>query len=160
MAYVAVAVAVVGMGVSYQASRNQAKTAEQVGKHNAQMNEYSAQDAQRRGAEEAAAIQRKGAAIKSSQRAALAAKGLDLTYGTSADLIDQTDFFTQSDVATARNNAARDAWSARAQGGLSLAQGNAAAANARMEGNASLLSGAGQVAGRWYDMNKPPPKAP
>lgn len=159
MVYVAAAVAAVGMGVQYQASRNQAAIAEQTAAHNAKMNEYAAQDAQRRGEEEAAAIRRKGAAIKSQQQVALAAKGLDLTYGTAADLLDQTDFFTQSDVATARTNAAREAWSARAQKGLALAQGHASASNARMQGTASLLQGtasllqgAGQVASTWYPM--------
>lgn len=152
MAYIAAAVAIVGMGVSYSASQAQAKTAAKVAKHNAQMNEYTAQDAERRGEEEAIALRRRGAALKSSQRVGLAAKGLDLSYGTAADLQDQADFFTQADVATARTNAAREAWSARAQGGLSLAQGKADASNARLQGTASLLSSSGQVATRWYDM--------
>lgn len=152
MAYVAGAVAIIGMGMQYQASRQQAKVAEDTAKYNAQMNEYAAQDAQRRGEEEAAAVQRRGAALKSAQRVNMAAKGLDLSYGTAADLQDQTDFFTQSDVATARTNAAREAWSNRAQKDLALYQGHASASNARMQGTASLLQGAGQVAGNWYNM--------
>ena len=80
----------------------------------------------------------------------MAAKGLDLGYGTAADLQDQTDFFTQSDVATTRTNAKREAWSTRAQGQQRLAQGKADALNSMYGAAGSLLGGAGQVADKWY----------
>lgn len=141
---------VMSAGAMYQ----QGQVAKQTAANNAKMAEYAAMDAQRRGEEEAAAIQRKGAAIKSAQRVNLASKGLDLNYGTPADLQEQTDFFTQSDVATARENARRQAWSTRAQGQQALFQGSAAASNARLQAAGSLLAGTGQVAGKWYDYNK------
>lgn len=133
-------------GAMYQ----QGQVAEATARNNATMAEYAAQDAQRRGEEEAAAIQRKGAALKSSQRVALAAKGLDLTYGSAGDLQDQTDFFTQSDVATARTNAGREVWNYRAQGQQSLAKGRADALNASLQATGTLLGSAGQVADKWY----------
>lgn len=136
--------------VSAKASMDQGKVAQQVARNNATMSEYAAQDAQRRGEEDAIAIQRRGAAIKANQRVSLAASGLDLTYGTAADLQDQTDFFAQSDAATARTNAAREAWSLRARGQQALAEGDAAARNSRMQAAGSLLSTAGSVAGKWY----------
>jgi hypothetical protein len=139
-----------GTGISAIGAMNQASAAQQVARNNAQMAEYAAQDASRRGEEEAAAIQRKGAALKSAQRVNLAAKGLDLSYGTAADLQDQTDFFTQSDVATTRTNAQREAWSMRARGQQDLAQGRAAASNARLQAAGTLLTGAGQVSDKWY----------
>lgn len=160
MAYVAAAIALVGVGVSARSAQVQGQTAKKVAKYNAQMNEYTAQDAIKRGSEHAAAIQRRGAAIKSSQRAALGARGLDLSYGTAADLQDQTDFFTQGDVATARDNAARDAWSARAQGGLSLAQGRAAQQQGNLQAAGTLISGSGQVAERWYAATRKPATTP
>lgn len=132
----------------------QSKVAEQTARNNATMAEYAAQDAQRRGEEEAASIQRKGASLKSSQRVALAAKGLDLGYGTAADLQDQTDFFTQSDVATTRTNAAREAWNARARGQQAMALGRADSLNAMTQAGGTLLSGAGQVADKWYRYNR------
>jgi hypothetical protein len=141
-------------GLSVVGSLNQARAAQQTARSNAVMAEYAAQDIQRRGEEEAAAVQRKGAALKSAQRVNLASKGLDLSYGTASDLQEQTDFFTQSDVATARENARRQAWSTRAQGQQALFQGSAAASNARLQAAGSLLAGAGQVAGKWYDYNK------
>lgn len=129
---------------AYQQSQSAKRTA----RNNAKMAEYQAQDAQRKGEEDAQAIQRRGAALKSSQRVALAANGLDLGYGTAADLQDQTDFFTQSDVATARTNAAKDAWGKRAMGTNYQAQANAQ--NPLLSASGSLLTGAGQVADKWH----------
>ncbi len=142
--------AAAGTGISVVSAMNQASAARQTARNNATMAEYAAADAQRRGEEEAAAIQRRGAALKSTQRAALAAKGLDLTYGTAGDIQDQTDFFTQSDVATTRTNAGREAWNYRAQGQQALAKGRADAQNASLQATGSLLAGAGQVADKWY----------
>jgi hypothetical protein len=137
---------VLSAGSAYQ----QGQVAKQTAANNAQMAETAALDAQRRGEEEAMQVQRKGAALKSAQRVNLASKGLDLAYGTAADLQDQTDFFTQSDVATTRSNARREAWTQRARGQGMLAQGRADALNANMQAAGSLLGGAGQVADKWY----------
>jgi hypothetical protein len=137
---------VLSAGSMYQ----QGQVAKATARNNANMAEVAAQDAQRRGEEEAAAIQRKGAGLKSAQRVSLASRGLDLQYGTAADLQDQTDFFTQSDVATTRTNAAREAWNIRARGQQALAQGRADALNSQYQAAGSLLGGAGQVADKWY----------
>lgn len=142
--------------LSAKSSYDQGQVAKQVGRNNAQMAETAAMDAQKRGEEEAAAVQRKGASLKSAQRVSLASKGLDLGYGTAADLQDQTDFFTQSDAATVRTNAGREAWNLRARGQQSLALGKAEARNANMQAAGTLLSGGGQVADKWYAMKKPP----
>lgn len=152
----AIGLSAASTAMSVKAARDQGKVAAAVGRNNATMAEYAAQDAQRRGEEEAAAIQRKGAALKSSQRVSLAAKGLDIGYGTAADLQDQTDFFTQSDVATTRYNAKREAWSMRAQGQQALAMGEAERRNANLQATASLLEGASSVAGKWSSYKKPP----
>ena len=137
---------VLSAGSAYQ----QGQAAKATARNNAQMAETAALDAQRRGEEEAMQVQRKGAALKSAQRVNLASKGLDLAYGTAADLQDQTDFFTQSDVATTRSNARREAWTQRARGQGMLAQGRADALNANMQAAGSLLGGAGQVSDKWY----------
>lgn len=146
----AIGASVGGTAMSAAGMVQQSKVQSQVAKNNAQMAEYAAQDASRRGEEEAAAVQRKGAALKSAQRVSLASKGLDLSYGTAADLQDQTDFFTQSDVATTRTNARREAWSTRARGQQALAQGRADALNSQYQAAGTLLGGAGQVSEKWY----------
>jgi len=147
---IAMAAMAAGGLMSAKASYDQGKMSQEVAKNNATMAGYAAQDAQRRGELEAIELQRKGAALKSTQRANMAAKGLDLGYGTSADLQDQTDFFTQSDVATARTNAGKEAWKYRAQGQDFISQGKAAAYNGKMQAVGSLLSTGGQVADKWY----------
>jgi len=147
---IAMAAMAVGGGVSAFSAIQQGKTAQQVANNNATMAEYAAQDAQKRGEEDAMAVQRKAAALKSSQRVGLAANGLDLSYGTAADLQDQTDFFAQSDAATARTNASREAWRLRSGGEQDRAAGAAARSNANLQAAGTLLSTAGSVAGKSY----------
>lgn len=134
----------------------QGQVAKQVGRNNQIMAEYAAQDAQRRAGEEAIKVQQKAAALKGTQRAAMAAKGLDLGVGTQADILDQTDFFGATDAATTRNNGNRDAWSAREQGRNARAQGDAAARQANLSAFSTVLGTAGSVAGRWYDYGRKP----
>lgn len=151
---ITLAATVGGTVLSASSAYQQGQVAKATARNNATMAEYAAQDAQRRGEEEAAAVQRKGASLKSAQRVNLASKGLDLNYGTAADLQDQTDFFTQSDVATTRTNAAREAWNMRARGQQVLAQGKADALNSMYSAAGSLLGGAGQVSDKWYTYTK------
>lgn len=135
--------------VSAVSSYQQGQVAKQIARNNATMAEYAAQDAQRRGEEEAASIQRKAAGLKGTQRSLMAARGLDLGVGTAAEIQDQTDFFGETDAATARYNAARDAWAYRAQGQDMRQQGKWAARNANMQAFSTLLGTAGSVAGKW-----------
>ncbi len=143
---------------SYQQAQGQKALAgynAQVAANNATLSEYAAQDATRRGEEEVAAIRRNADMLKGSQRASMAARGLDLAEGTAAELQDQTDFFALTDTNTARNNARREAWSIRNQGANYTGESNMQRATARsinplMAAGTTLLTGAGQVASRWY----------
>lgn len=137
-----------GTGLAAVSAYNQASVAKEVASNNARTAEAQAQDAQRRGEQDAQEIQRRAAAFKSSQRVNLASKGLDLGYGTAADLQDQTDFFSQTDANTARMNARKEAWNSRAQ--RNSFQMEAAASRPWLAGGSTLLAGAGQVADRWY----------
>ena len=127
----------------------QGQAAKQVARNNATMAEYAAQDAERRGEEEAQAIQRKASQLRGAQRSMMAARGLDLGVGTPAELIDQTDFFAEQDRATARTNARREAWSTRAQGQDMLMQGKFASRNANLQAFSTLLGTAGSVSDKW-----------
>jgi hypothetical protein len=154
---IALGLSAAGTGISTISAMNQADAAKQVARNNAQMAEMAADDAIRRGEQDALAVQRKGAALKSAQRVNLASKGLDLTYGTAADLQDQTDFFTQSDVATTRDNARREAYNLRSRGQNMLAQGRADSLNSMYGAAGSLLAGGGQVADKWYTYTRKGP---
>lgn len=143
-----VATAVAG-GLSAKAAYDQGQVAKQVGRNNQIMAEYAAQDAQRRGEEDAQAVQRKAAQLAGTQRSLMASRGLDLTAGTPAEILDQTDFFAEQDRRTARMNAAREAWSTRAQGTQAAAEGRAQARNANLQAFSTLLGTTGSVAGKW-----------
>lgn len=137
-----------GTAASAMGAYQQSKVAGDVAARNAQMAELQAQDAERRGEREAMELQRRVAATKSSQRVSLAAKGLDLTYGTAADLQDQTDFFGASDVATTRMNARKEAFARRGQS--ANFQAEALSSRPWMTAGGTLLAGGGQVADKWY----------
>lgn len=121
---------------------------QKMAQRNAAVAGMQADDATRRGDLAAIEAQRRGNALAGAQRAGLSARGLDLSEGTPADIMGQTDFFTQSDVATARTNGRREAWSARAQQGNYRMQADAANPGLAMAG--TLLGGGGKVADKWY----------
>ena len=150
MAYYNMAIMVVGALVSARSAQVQGQTAKAIGRNNQILAEQAAQDAQKRGEENAMAARRKGDQVLGAQRAAQAASGLDLSVGTAAELQDQTSFFSDTDQRTARMNAAREAWSARAQGANYRAQGDAAATQGNLSAAGTLVGAAGSVAGRWY----------
>ena len=107
MQALALGASVGGTVLSASSAYQQGQVAKQTAANNARMAEVAAQDAQRRGEEEAMTVQRKGAALKSAQRVSLASRGLDLQYGTAADLQDQTDYNTKKDDATTSTNSGR-----------------------------------------------------
>jgi hypothetical protein len=143
---------VASTAIAAQSSANQAKATSQIASNNATMAGYAAKDAQVKGEEDAQAVLRRAAAVKSSQRVGLAAHGLDLGYGTAADLQDQTDFFAQTDATTARNNAGREAWRIGSQAQDFRSQASAATYNGNMAVAGSLIGGGAQVADKWYTM--------
>ena len=133
-----------------KSAMDQGQASQKIANNNATMAEYAAADAVARGEKDAIEVQRKGAAMKSAQRVGMAAKGLDIGYGTAADLQDQTEFFTQSDVATTRTNARKEGWRGSAQAQDFRSQGAFASYNGNMQAAGTLLSGASKVDPKWY----------
>jgi len=136
--------ALAGAASSYQSTKLAKATAEA----NAAQAEQNAQDAITRGDKEAANVRRQSQSAVGAQRAAYSARGLDISEGTPADVIDQTDFFGQSDAATARTNARREAYAYRSQG--AGFQAEAGTLNPWLNSSGALLSGSGSVADKWY----------
>lgn len=134
--------------VSAVGARGQAKADRAAAQQNQAIAEVQASDATMRGEQEAQAINRNARQTVGAQRAAYAARGVDLGVGTPADVMDQTDFFGQADATTARNNAAKEAWGYRARGAGFAA--DAANANPNRAAGLSLLGSAGSVASSWY----------
>jgi len=142
--------------MSMKAASDQADYSSQVARNNAKTSEYAAADAQRRGDLDAQAAQRRVSQMVGAQRAGYAAKGLDITEGTPGDVIDQTNFFGQTDVNTARYNGRLNAWGQQVQAQNFNSSASAAQANGQNAMAGSLLSGAASVADKWYTYSNKP----
>lgn len=119
-----------------------------VARNNEKVAEWQAGDAQRRGAEAAAATRRKYAGLMGTQRANMAARGLDITDGSANSILQDTSFFGQYDENTVRANAAREAWGYKSQ---AANFGNEAAfRQSSADGRSPLLSGVMAGATAYY----------
>ena len=143
---------VASAAVSARAAQNQATLARGVARNNAAIADMQSADALKRGEDNATRALRQGRMVAASQRAAFSARGLDISEGTPADIIDQTDFFSQSDAETARSNGRKEAWAAQVARGNSLAQASAARPGEAF--GTTLLASAPAVASRWYEGRK------
>lgn len=157
-----VASAALAAGSAYMGAQNQKAAAgyqAQVAANNATVAEMEAADAKARGDQAAAEVRRKYAALVSTQRTTLAARGLDITDGSANATLTDTDYFGAVDAQNVRTNAAREAWGFRVR--ASNSRGDAAAYQATadatnpllaggMAGGQTLLGNYQMVASRWY----------
>lgn len=148
---ISMAASLAGTGMSIAGQAQQAAIQSKIAANNAKVSEYQAQSALAAGERDAQAVARKGSQLEGAQRARMAASGLDISDGTPAALLDQTNFFTQQDVATTRDNAKKAAWAAQAQASGYQAQ---AGYSPLLASSGSMLTGAGQVADKWYTYTK------
>jgi len=149
---VSLAASLGGAGLSAAGAMQNAETQQRVAENNARTSRLQAESALAAGERDAQAVQRRASQISGAQRARMAANGLDITDGTPAALLDETDFFAAQDVATARNNAKKAAFNAQSQ--ASGYQMQADGYSPLMAGAGSLLGSAGQVADKWYTYRK------
>ena len=151
-----------------------------IGDINAKMFEGNAQATLLSGQREEQKSQINTAQLKSTQRASMAANGVDLGVGSAENILTTTDVMGEIDANTIQANAVRSAWGYRAE--AQNAKGQADVARARQYGAAvmagaerdtdskayafamkqadnvrpstsfgsSLLAGAGKVADSWY----------
>lgn len=136
-----------------QAGRSSARTAE----FNAQMEELRARDAERRGDEAANRHRLQVTRMISSQRAALAAQGVDVEAGSALDVQIDTAALGELDALTIRNNAMREAFGYRAQAIDSRRRGRLARAEG-VSGAANTILTTGIESYGFYRQYKDPPK--
>jgi len=151
-----------GAGMSATAAYTQAKNQQaalqaeaQVQQNNATLAGWQADDAIARGETAANTALLKGAQVKGSARATLAANGVALEGGSAQAVLNDTDYITAVDVAQLRDNAAREAWGYRQQARQYLDKSmNARSASGSispwLSAGTSLLTSATNVASRWY----------
>lgn len=121
---------------------------------NSGMAGLQAKDAMRQGERQQQAIKARGNQVKSSQRVAMAANGIDLGSNLAEKLQDSTDIVTEMDATTAAANAIRTAWGYRSEATNLTNRTNMAstAASGISPGAAaatSLLGSATSVASKW-----------
>lgn len=126
---------------------------------NAKLQEMTAQSALLSGQRQEQASDIKYANIKSAQKTAFAANGIDLNSTTPLNVLTGTDAVKEVDAATIAANAGRAAFGAR-ETGLSYsnkARGERAQADSIspfMSATGSIISSAGTVASSWYQLKK------
>lgn len=126
---------------------------------NARIAELGAQSALQQGQRQNAALTLQAGQLKSSQRAAMAANGVDLSVSNAAEIQASTDLMKEIDSNTTRANAMRTAWGYRTQATnyqnqAAMARATASSISPFGSAFSTLLTSAGSVAGSWYQMSQ------
>lgn len=145
-------ISVASAATSAYAGYTQAQTTKKIAQHNADVADIGAADALARGEKAKIDARKRGALIEGQQRTALSARGLSLDEGTPNDILGQTDYFTQSDINTAGDNAKREAWAKESQATNFQLQEDGVNPGLTLAG--SLLSSGSSVADKWYTYGK------
>jgi hypothetical protein len=166
MAAIPLAISAVGALSSAQASSQQTAATQQaegmqaqVQRNNATIANWDASDAILQGAQKAQQSMQNTASLVSTQRATMAANGLDLSQGTPANIVASTKYQGELDTNTIQANAARQAWgyanqAVNATNNAEILTSSANQLSSSRSGFTTLLGGAGNVASNWYGLNK------
>lgn len=130
------------LGASYAEAmaRIQANTVRQTAKANAEIAEMGAQSVLSQGQQQTASLTLKAGQLKSSQRAAMAANGIDLGEGNAVDVQASTEIMKEIDKNQIEQNALRSAWGYRTQGVAAQIDGNNQAVQIEIRGRNEAAS--------------------
>jgi hypothetical protein len=128
-------------------SANAGAAANDAAKRNSLLADAAAGDALARGNKEAADYRLKAGKVVGTQRAMIGASGVDVGSGTAANISQDTKAIADLDVATIRNNAAREAWGYKTQSSNMLKEGEQALSASQWQAGGSLLTGGANVIG-------------
>lgn len=168
MSFAISAVAMMGAGMasgavgSYWSAKNTKITLEgqaALADINARISELGAEQELIKGQQQVGQLTMQAGRVKSAQRVALSANGMDLSEGNAAEIQASTDIMKEIDKNTVEANAVRSAWGYRTTGmnyqnEAIVKRGSADGISPGMSAFGSLLSNSGQVASTWYGMNK------
>lgn len=134
----------------------------QVAEMNATLSQRRAKDATERGARAEQQKRQEVAQLQGRQRAAMAANGVDVGYGSALDTLIDTAYLGELDALTIRRNAAResydyevDAVNGRADAGLSRMNADAAVTGGYLDAAGTILGGASSAYKGYRDYNRP-----
>lgn len=128
-------------------------------RNNMQVAQWNAEDAKARGEVAISQQRKKTKQMAGTQRAMMAAAGLDLTQGSPLRILTDTAYMGAMDEDQIRQNVSREASAYRMQAvGLAsqaeMQRTLASSVNPGAQAAGTLLSGATQVAANWYNMVK------
>lgn len=126
---------------------------------NAKIAEQGAETATIAGQKQESAIRSRTAQVKSSQRAGLAASGVDLGTGSAANVLTTTDVMGEMDANTAAINTLMSAWGYRTQASnfrssAAMSRANSSAISPGSAAVSTFLTSAPSVALGWYKASK------
>ena len=133
----------------------------QIAESNARLAGLQSEDALARGEQEARNYQINLKKLQGTQRASLAAQGLDLGYGSAADVLSDTAYLGAMDVLTIRNNAFRESWGYDIQASEYRSQAGFAQTTAKFRSAQTILTGGMQLATmgtQFYALSQSAPK--
>jgi len=138
-----------------QAAKDQARYQAAIQRNNQIVAERQAADTLKRGKEAADAQREKARQLKSRQLVMLAGQGVDVSSGSSVDLLADTAELGEFDAQKIEGNAARQSHSQKIQAAnfgsqAGLFQAKSDAQSPLFAGTSTLLSGVGSVAAKWY----------
>lgn len=145
----------IGGFYSSKMTKNQLAFEADISRINARLAELGARSAFEKGQQEVASLTLQAGQLKSRQRAAMAANGIDLGEGSAAEIQASTEIMKEIDKNTLEANAVRSAWGYRVeasnlQSAAMMKEGSAAGISPFATGASSLLTSAGKVAKQWY----------
>lgn len=149
----------IGAYYSAKSQRSSLKHQAALGEVNAKLSELGARSALLQGQRQEQASKLQYAQLKSRQRVAMAANGIDVgAGGTAQRLLDSTEMLSEWDAIEIQRNALQAAWGHRMQ--ATNARGAAAMASAGASGISpggaaatSLIGSAAPIARQWYEYN-------
>lgn len=152
----------VSAGGAFFGAKSQKITLEstaQTAESNARIMELAAQSEILQGQREEQKSNLKYSNLKSTQKASLAANGVDISSDTAQNILTTTDTFKEIDANTINANATRGAWGYRTQGtnfanAARVARSTSKSINPWMAGATSLINSAGGVGKSLYLYNK------
>lgn len=104
-----------GASAEADAQRQQAEYNANVSEFNAKLSEMQTEDAYKRGDRDAQKLKSQAKTFKGTQRAKLAAQGIEVDSGSAAEIQEQTEVLSAQDAMTIKNNAAREAFGYKVQ---------------------------------------------
>lgn len=153
LAVAALVVSAVGAGVSYYGSQQQAKATERVAEYNAKVQENAAiqQDMEMR--EQISRTRRENKRLLASQRAGVAASGIELT-GSPLEVLGANAANLELQAQDMARQATLGVMQGQAQSRATIWEGKQQAAGIRMGAAGTLLSDAGRIGGSTYTVGQ------